>query len=825
MVGYQPAGDARKRKAIQLATVRVEMRKTSSSLTLQMPETQSVYALKKKLLLLTHDDLAVTPEELEVVVLHNHAEFVLEDDHIIRDIPYADDGCCAVSVHARRPVKRVALQSSRATAQVPPSERVARVTAEFETKFRSAVQFRLDDFLWEEEAQQTQRKDMQVRLKEEIDEVTDRHIQLLESVEETVGLRKALVAQKLRDRREEALNAAEKKMLLQDRRQQAAEAGEDDKSLLDIEREKVSRRLRGQTQFRMYVFGGIKYLIWTLLFTLFVFYFREDGYMTSELYRNQLLGMGSLATAQEISATPDVNKIPQLFWTITSMDKMWRWVNDTMLTAAFANRMAANSTFTDSGSSSNRTVYQWSSKVIGCIRMRQLRTVDDKCRMLDSINGYIPRCYLPYSEDAESKRAFGENGQYTWRSAADLNGKLDLYSGQDGTEYPGGGFVVDLPMSLAGSQEMVRLMEESRWVDQATRVVFVDMNLYQPYPSRVIMQRMAIEFDVSGRVTPSQSTLFRQPYVYTDSSDYGVLIFESVLSGFFVFHVATESVQLVRGGWAYFKTDPWNMVEWIHMLAFAMVAGFHVAGALELESLDISSSSSDFVNTRNVVFWMRLEAALLVINCLATYFKGYKYLELIASFAQLGDVLVVSWGTQVFFMASILIVIMGYAMAMNLVFGTYLGIYSSLPNSILSLFESIIGQSRPWDGVLLKNMPFSLQIAGWLYFTTFCILMVLIVTTLFSAVIAHSYQILQEEGGGRSTFNTDLKEFRSSILSKINEMLDKIRSASKTTHKDEEEEEEEEQEVEEVIDDTTITQALVQLELIKDAFGDPELAR
>ena len=52
------------------------------------------------------------------------------------------------------------------------------------------------------------------------------------------------------------------------------------------------------------------------------------------------------------------------------------------------------------------------------------------------------------------------------------------------------------------------------------------------------------------------------------------------------------------------------------------VAGLHVAGALELEGLAIDSPAPDFVNTQGVVYWMRLEAALLVVNCIATYFKG-----------------------------------------------------------------------------------------------------------------------------------------------------------------------------------------------------------
>ena len=45
------------------------------------------------------------------------------------------------------------------------SERVDRVTGEFEDQFQTAVQFRLDDFLWEQESLKEQRLAMRSRLK------------------------------------------------------------------------------------------------------------------------------------------------------------------------------------------------------------------------------------------------------------------------------------------------------------------------------------------------------------------------------------------------------------------------------------------------------------------------------------------------------------------------------------------------------------------------------------------------------------------------------------------------------------------------------------
>ena len=59
----------------------------------------------------------------------------------------------------------------------------------------------------------------------------------------------------------------------------------------------------------------------------------------------------------------------------------------------------------------------------------------------------------------------------------------------------------DLPLSLVGARTVVEQLMNSRWLDQATRVIFVDINLFQPVPSKVLMIRMAVEFGISGKVT------------------------------------------------------------------------------------------------------------------------------------------------------------------------------------------------------------------------------------------------------------------------------------------------------------------------------------
>jgi len=108
-----------------------------------------------------------------------------------------------------------------------------------------------------------------------------------------------------------------------------------------------------------------------------------------------------------------------------------------------------------------------------------------------------------------------------------------------------------------------------------------------------------------------------------------------------------------------------------------------------------------------------------------------------------GDVVREANSEQLVFMGAIVCVVFGYAMALNLAFGTTIPEYSSIYKSILSLYETILGQFRPFQAMLDKNASFSFQISGWIYFITLLQVLILIVSNSFISIMAHAFQTLE----------------------------------------------------------------------------------
>lgn len=174
-------------------------------------------------------------------------------------------------------------------------------------------------------------------------------------------------------------------------------------------------------------------------------------------------------------------------------------------------------------------------------------------------------------------------------------------------------------------------------------------------------------------------------------------------------------------------------------------------------------------------------------------------------------------------MAAIMCVVFGYSMALNLAYGLDLAPFNSVTNSVLSLYETILGQFRPFEGMLDKNAPFSFQVSGWIYFITLLQVLILIVSNSFIAIITHAFAKLDDSGEGYSTYNTNIIEFRQKIERFGTMIYDMIWYARKRKVVDETNSEDHEEE--EKVDDFEVLAMNLQLDLIGDVFGKDQVTQ
>lgn len=88
-----------------------------------------------------------------------------------------------------------------------------------------------------------------------------------------------------------------------------------------------------------------------------------------------------------------------------------------------------------------------------------------------------------------------ETVEYEYRDGAELNDQE--FSGMF-SEYPGGGFVEDLPLNLSESMAMIENLEAMQWIDGSTLLVTLDFNTYYPSESLHTVTRLFWEMPASG---------------------------------------------------------------------------------------------------------------------------------------------------------------------------------------------------------------------------------------------------------------------------------------------------------------------------------------
>ena len=64
--------------------------------------------------------------------------------------------------------------------------------------------------------------------------------------------------------------------------------------------------------------------------------------------------------------------------------------------------------------------------------------------------------------------------------------------------YPGGGFIVDLPLDYQSSLEIIDFLRSISWLDGATRFLAADFNTYNPSTALHTVARIAWEMPTGG---------------------------------------------------------------------------------------------------------------------------------------------------------------------------------------------------------------------------------------------------------------------------------------------------------------------------------------
>eukprot|EP00656_Telonema_subtile_P054661 TRINITY_DN8225_c0_g1_i6.p1 TRINITY_DN8225_c0_g1~~TRINITY_DN8225_c0_g1_i6.p1 ORF type:complete len:887 (-),score=197.98 TRINITY_DN8225_c0_g1_i6:1247-3907(-) len=215
---------------------------------------------------------------------------------------------------------------------------------------------------------------------------------------------------------------------------------------------------------------------------------------------------------------------------VKDMESLWRWIEDSPILFRDPTWYNGHQVL-----ASEDGFLNLQTKIIGRIRFRQMRLQPQECQ-LPQIRSYVPNCYPSWSSSSASQESFGHlpnqtedvlvdpnagKGVVATGTAQHVEGETDVNTrnftawaalheqrwiqdflaeenrtkfywnhtsasqnsdpapvlGRFGT-YGGSGFVVDMPLTLAGMLEEVQGMKKYDFLDNSTAALLVNINLY-----------------------------------------------------------------------------------------------------------------------------------------------------------------------------------------------------------------------------------------------------------------------------------------------------------------------------------------------------------
>ncbi|EYB83031.1 hypothetical protein Y032_0345g3127 [Ancylostoma ceylanicum] len=229
-----------------------------------------------------------------------------------------------------------------------------------------------------------------------------------------------------------------------------------------------------------------------------VFYYRDN---TGFLYQQQVR---SLLNLEQIPYGPVA------FGSINQIEQFWTWANDSLAPALLASWYDGGPAWAMRGFANDKV-----SRAMGIGHIRQIRSVPlSQCYTVPQLAAYSGNCTRDITfgnEDRHPQYARGWKpyvevdgvdppAEYKYRTAdehqnAAVEGRLHSYGG--------GGYSVLLKGTPLQIQDTLKRLKQEHWIDKNTRVILVELSMYNAQVNYFAVVELVIEIPAEGYLLPS----------------------------------------------------------------------------------------------------------------------------------------------------------------------------------------------------------------------------------------------------------------------------------------------------------------------------------
>lgn len=450
------------------------------------------------------------------------------------------------------------------------------------------------------------------------------------------------------------------------------------------------------------------------------------------------------------------------FLTIYKTEDVWTWLEETFAEAVF-----------DSDVDGSGSILSYN-RLVGSIRLRQLRVSTDACSLPDSIRNaegdpFVPACWAPYSRTRRSEATYGPAltdpdstaaRGFSFSDSSIYPHEKPVIAGASAT-YDASGFVRDIgptdgKLRRDNYTDAVALLKEGSWIDLQTRAVIVSLVAYNRNHDLIFTGYFLFERNAGGRVHSSYSfrtmplvhpwgeltdwqTLQNRPYFWLDLP----LVLYWVGHVCYDAYALREARRMKRGSWLAGLRKFMGGWQLLHILTLvALAAAFAMRVVLYFHDViaEWEGNPSDaYLELMPIAeTWAAMtmaEAVVLLFSCVR-FLKFFSYSRN-PQLQVLGLTLSRSGYKFVWTVVLVALFIVAMVILGQQTFGFDMDKFSTGGGSSLTLLLMLIGDVDP----TYREMTDSDRVSGILYFAVFVTLFLFVLTSLFLAVVSDSYAI------------------------------------------------------------------------------------
>lgn len=257
------------------------------------------------------------------------------------------------------------------------------------------------------------------------------------------------------------------------------------------------------------------------------------------------------------------------------------------------------------------------------------------CNIPDIVKGIYHFCSTPLTSDTQDRIDYNvswspqiiQNSSsrmtynsleksFTYQTSEELNG-LDYWGYFQW--YDGGGYVANLGNTLPDAEKLIAQLQSHKWIDQYTRVVFIEFNVWNANSNMFNLFVLTFEFPSQGSVFNWVSIDSVNLYRYTGPGGLINLLSEVIMSVYIIVITILEIRKVVKTKGKHLKSS-WNIV-----LMFCLACYYLGMGVYAWRSVITVNKVEEMMNNRGTFIIIFCQINNIIYSAIKRCFLVDKY--------------------------------------------------------------------------------------------------------------------------------------------------------------------------------------------------------